>query len=155
MTDHYIVFSVAGTTYALSSAEVAHVELVEHVTNVPNAPAHIDGVVFSRGAVVPALNLRARFGFPKAPYDARTRLIVVQRTGRTVRMVVDAAREFMRIPSDAIHPPSDGLHALSGRYLTGVATLGERIILVLDVEQVLNIGEIPSVVNTPAGQETR
>ena len=155
MTDNYIVFSVAGATYALSSTEVAHVELVEHVTNVPNAPPHIDGVVFSRGAVVPALNLRARFGFPKAPYDVRTRLIVVQRTGRTVGMVVDAAREFMRIPPDAIHPPSDGLNALSGRYLTGVATLGERIILVLDVEQVLNIGEIPSVVNIPAGQETR
>jgi purine-binding chemotaxis protein CheW len=155
MTDNYIVFSVAGTTYALSSTEVAHVELVEHVTAVPNAPAYIDGVVFSRGAVVPALNLRARFGFAKAPYDGRTRLIVVQRGGRSVGMVVDAAREFMRIPPEALQPPNEGLNTLSGRYLTGVATLGERIILVLDVDQVLNIGEVPSVPNTPASQETR
>jgi purine-binding chemotaxis protein CheW len=156
MTENYIVFTVAGTTYALSSTEVAHVELVENVTSVPNAPAYIDGVVFSRGAVVPALNLRARFGFPKTPYDARTRLIVVQRAGRTVGMVVDAAREFMRIPAEAIHPPNEGLNALSGRYLKGVATLGDRIILVLDIEQVLNVGELPAGIDMPAAtQETR
>ena len=63
MRDNYILFSVASTTYGLSSHDVAHVELVEAVTRVPNAPPYVDGVVFSRGAVVPALNLRARFGF--------------------------------------------------------------------------------------------
>lgn len=156
MTDNYIVFAVAGTTYALSSTEVAHVELVENVTSVPNAPGYIDGVVFSRGAVVPALNLRARFGFPKAPYDARTRLIIVQRDGRTIGMVVDSAREFIRIPAEAIHPPSEGLNALSGRYLKGVATLGDRIVLVLDVEQVLNVGELPVGADAPpVSQESR
>jgi purine-binding chemotaxis protein CheW len=156
MIDNYIVFSVAGTTYALPSHEVAHVELVENVTTVPNAPAFIDGVVFSRGAVVPALNLRARFGFPKAPYDTRTRLIIVQREARTIGMVVDSAREFMRIPPDAVHPPNEGLNALSGRYLRGVATLGDRIILVLDVSQVLNVGELPEGADAPtASQETR
>ena len=61
MSDNYIVFTVAETTYALPSQDVAHVELVENVTPVPNAPPHVDGVVFSRGAVVPALNMRARF----------------------------------------------------------------------------------------------
>ena len=141
MRDTYIVFSIAGTTYALSSQEVAHVELVEDVTAVPNAPAYIDGVVFSRGAVVPALNLRARFGFAKAPYDARTRLIVVQRGSRSIGMVVDSAREFIRIPPDAVQPPSEGLNALSGKYLRGVATLGDRMILVLDAEQILNVEE--------------
>ncbi len=156
MTDNYIVFSVAGTTYALPSQEVAHVELVENVTTVPNAPPYVDGVVFSRGAVVPALNLRARFGFPKAPYDARTRLIIVQRDTRTIGLVVDSAREFMRIPADAVQPPSEGLNALSGRYLRGVATLGDRIVLVLDVSQVLNVGELPDGAETPtASQETR
>ena len=67
-TDHYILFIVAGTTYALPSHEVAHVEMVEQITRVPNAPAFVDGVVFSRGQVVPAVNLRARFGFERAPY---------------------------------------------------------------------------------------
>ena len=60
---------VAGTTYALRSQDVAHVEMVEQVTRVPNAPPFVDGVVFSRGEVVPAINLRARFGFERAPLD--------------------------------------------------------------------------------------
>ena len=77
---------------------VAHIEMVEQVTRVPNAPRLVDGVVFSRGAVVPALNLRARFGFETVAYDLRTRLLVVQHQGRTVGLVVDSAREFVAIP---------------------------------------------------------
>ena len=75
----YILFTVAGTTYALPSGEVRHMEMIEDITRVPNAPAFVDGVVFSRGQVVPVVNLRARFGFERAPFDLRTRLIVVQR----------------------------------------------------------------------------
>ncbi|HUP39882.1 MAG TPA: chemotaxis protein CheW, partial [Vicinamibacterales bacterium] len=68
----FIVLSVAGTTYAVRSHEVQHMEMVENVTRVPNAAPFVDGVVFSRGQVVPAVNLRARFGFERVPYDVRT-----------------------------------------------------------------------------------
>jgi chemotaxis signal transduction protein len=64
--DNYILFTVAGTSYALPSQDVAHVEMIEQITKVPNAPAFVDGVVFSRGQVVPAINMRARFGFDRA-----------------------------------------------------------------------------------------
>ena len=72
-SDHYILFNVAGTTYALPSQQVAHVEMVEQVTRVPNAAAFVDGVVFSRGQVVPAVNMRVRFGFERVDRDLRTR----------------------------------------------------------------------------------
>ena len=136
--DNYIVFTVAETTYALPSHEVGHVELVENVTRVPNAPPWVDGVVFSRGAVVPALNLRGRFGFEPVPYDVRTRLIVVHRDSRHVGLVVDSAREFVRIPDDVVQPPGEGLTALSGRYLRGIATIGERMIFILDLNELLD-----------------
>ena len=142
MKDNYILFTVADTTYGVASQDVAHVELVEEVTRVPNAPHHVDGVVFSRGAVVPAVNLRARFGFERVPFDARTRLVVVQREGRSVGLIVDAAREFVTIPSATIHPPADGLTGTTGRYLQGVATIGERMILILDVAELLNTNEL-------------
>jgi purine-binding chemotaxis protein CheW len=142
MKDNYILFTVAATTYGVSSQDVAHVELVEDITRVPNAPAHVDGVVFSRGAVVPAVNLRARFGFDRAPFDARTRLVVVQQDGRSVGLIVDAAREFVRIPAGVIQPPAEGLSGTSGRYLRGVATIGERMILILDVTELLNTDEL-------------
>jgi purine-binding chemotaxis protein CheW len=140
-TETFILFSVAGTTYALRSREVAHVEMVEQVTAVPNASAFLDGVVFSRGEVVPALNLRARFGFDRAPYDLSTRLLVVRSGGRTVGLVVDAAREFVAIDPAAIHPPATALTGLSGRYLEGVANIGDRLVLVLNVEAVLTFSD--------------
>jgi purine-binding chemotaxis protein CheW len=79
--------------------------MVEQVTAVPNAPAFVEGVVFSRGQVVPVVNLRARFGFDRAPIDLRTRLLIVQIQGRRVGLMADEAREFVGIPEAAIRPP--------------------------------------------------
>ena len=152
MRDNYILFTIASTTYALSSHDVAHVELVEAITRVPNAPAYIDGVVFSRGAVVPAVNLRARFGFERTPYDTRTRLIVVQQQGRSVGFVVDAAREFVVIPPGLIQPPAEGLSGTSGRYLRGVAIVGDRMILILDIAELLKIDELAPATDEAALQ---
>ena len=109
MTDQFIVFELAGTAYALPSERVAHVEMVDAVTRVPNAPHFVDGVVFSRGVVVPAVSLRARFGFEREPYSSRTRLLVVHTAGRTVGLIVDSAREFIRIPADVVRPPHDSI----------------------------------------------
>jgi purine-binding chemotaxis protein CheW len=133
----FILFTVADTTYAVPSRDVAHVEMVEQVTAVPNAPPFVDGVVFSRGQVVPAVNLRARFGFERVPYDLATRLVVVQTGGRSVGLVVDGAREFASFDASLIRPPSAALAGLSGRYLEGIANVADRLILVLDLAQVL------------------
>lgn len=141
MTETFILFTVAGTTYAVRSRDVAHVEMIEQVTPVPSAPAFIDGVVFSRGQVVPALNLRARFGFDRAPYDVRTRLLVVQTDGRQVGLVADAAREFLAIDPEQIHPPGEGLGQLGARFLEGVANLNDRLILVLSLSHVLSFSD--------------
>jgi purine-binding chemotaxis protein CheW len=138
MTDKYILFSVAGTTYALATERIAHIEMVDHVTRVPNAPRFVDGVVFSRGEVVPAVSLRARFGFDRAPYDTRTRLVVVRSGARIVGLIVDAAREFATIPEAEIKPPHEALSGLSGEYLRGIATVGNRLIVVLDIDAILD-----------------
>lgn len=136
-TQSYILFAVAGTSYALPSEQVLHIEMVEHVTPVPNAPPFIEGVVFSRGQVVPVINLRARFGFDRAPLDARARLLVVQHQGRRVGLLADDAREFIRIDPASIHPPAEAISGLSGNYVAGIATLGDRIVLVLDFEEII------------------
>lgn len=141
MADNYILFTLAGTTYALRTRDVAHIEMVEQITGVPNAAHFVDGVVFSRGQVVPALNLRARFGFEKVPYDLRTRLLVVQSDGRSVGLVVDSAREFLAISPSSVQPPNQVLAGVSGRYIEGIANLNDRLILILDLCAVLNFSE--------------
>ena len=91
--------------------------------------------------MVPALNLRRRFGFEKVANDLRTRLVVVAHDGRSVGLLVDAAREFVTIPAAAIQPPPEALSGLSGKYLQGIARLGDRLVLILDVDEVLNFTE--------------
>jgi len=141
----YILFTVAATTYALPSGEVRHMEMIEDITRVPNAPSFIDGVVFSRGQVVPVVNLRARFGFERMPFDLRTRLIVVQAGARMIGLVADAAREFVSIPPDAIQPPNEALTGMSGRYVDGIASVRDRLILVLNLDRILNFAEAQTV----------
>jgi purine-binding chemotaxis protein CheW len=140
-TDTFIVLSVAGTTYALRSHEVQHMEMLDQITRVPNAAPFVDGVVFSRGQVVPAVNLRARFGFERVPYDLRTRLIVVSVGGRSVGLVADEGREFLRLPAGSIQPPQEALSGLSTPYVEGIASLKDRLILVLKLEELLNFTE--------------
>jgi chemotaxis signal transduction protein len=138
VTQSYILFTVADTTYALPSHQVQHVEMIEQVTPVPNAPPFVEGVVFSRGQVVPVLNLRVRFGFDRTARGLSARLLVVDAGGRLMGLLADGAREFVTIPDDAIQPPSAAIAGLSGSYIDGVATMGDRIVLVLNLNQVID-----------------
>ena len=133
----YVLFTVAGTTYALQSHQVRHMEMIEQVTSVPNAPPFVEGVVFSRGQVVPVVNLRVRFGFERIAQDLRMRLLVVDMGGRTIGLLADESREFVSIADSAIQPPSDAISGLSGNYIDGVAMLGDRIVLVLNLTSVV------------------
>jgi purine-binding chemotaxis protein CheW len=135
--DSYVLFELAGATYAVRSSAVQQLEMIEHITPVPNADKSVAGVVFSRGQVIPAISLRKRFGFPEVAYDIRSRLIVVRTDGRSIGLIVDAAREFKRIPADSIEPPSETLGSTSGEYLEGIAIGDDRMILVLKLDELI------------------
>ena len=137
VSDSYILCELAGATYAIRSDDILQLEMVAEPTPVPNAPRYVEGVISVRGQVIPVLSLRGRFGFPDAPHDIRTRLVIVRSRGRTVGLVVDSAREFAAIAEDAIQPVPDGVTGLSGRYLRGLAQRGERLVLILDVPGLL------------------
>jgi purine-binding chemotaxis protein CheW len=134
----YILFEIAGTTYGIATEVVQQMEMIDHITPVPNAAPFVEGVVFSRGQVIPTISLRVRFGLEKIPYDTRSRLIVLHTQGRTLGIIADTAREFVVIPDTAIQPPPESITGLSYRYLSGIATLKERLILILNVEEVMN-----------------
>jgi purine-binding chemotaxis protein CheW len=141
--DSYVLFELAGATYALRSDDIVQLEMVGEPTPVPNAPAWVAGVVSVRGQVIPAVSLRTRFGFARAPYDLRTRLLVVRTGGRTVGLIVDSAREFATIPAAEVRPLPEGVAGLSGRYLRGTAQRGERLLLVIDVPELLTTEASP------------
>jgi purine-binding chemotaxis protein CheW len=148
--DSYILFELAGTSYGVPSRDVQHMEMVEHITPVPNASEYLEGVVFSRGEVVPAINLRLRFGFPRGANTLSSRLIIVKVDGRRVGLIVDSAREFRKITADAIQPPHESIAGLSGSYLAGIAKLGERVVLLLNMNEVVDY--TGSEISTPAAE---
>jgi len=141
--ESYVLFELAGATYALPSRQIQQLEMVGTPTPVPHAPAFVDGVVSVRGQVIPAVSLRARFGFPRAPHDVRSRLVIVRAQGRTVGLIVDSAREFANIAPDEIKPLPDGIGGTSGRYLRGIAQHGERLLLIVDVIELLDTEQQP------------
>ena len=135
----FILFELAGTTYGVRSRFVQQIEMIDDVAAVPNAHSALEGVVLVRGQVIPALNLRTRFGFEKIERDLRSRLVVIDSGTRVVGLIVDTAREFLKIPVESIEPPPEALTGLSGRYLEGIATINERPILVLNLDAVLDL----------------
>src|SRR6185503_4636761 len=145
----YVFFELAGSVYGVPSQSVQHVEMFEHVTLVPNAKPAIDGVVFSRGQVIPALNLRARFGFARQEKTLRTRIVFATVHDRTVGLIVDSAKEFQSLPAESIRPIEETLTGINGRYLKAVTKAGDRLVLILDLEAVLNVDDV----QLPAGTE--
>lgn len=140
----FILFELAGTTYGIGSHQVQQIEMIDKITPVPNALPFVEGVVFCRSQVIPALNLRTRLGFEKQPYDLLTRLIVIQiqtsqteESGRRVGLIVDSAREFIAIPQTLIQPPPEGLSNSHSQYLSSIITLENRVILILDLEKII------------------
>lgn len=150
LADSYILFELNNSLYGVRSEHVQHVEMFDHVTPVPNTAAAVDGVVFSRGQVIPAINLRARFGLPRQAHTPGTRLIFLRTQNRVVALIVDAAREFHRIPAETIRPIQETLVGIEGNYVEGVATVKNRSVLILDVGAVLTLEEITPPALVPA-----
>ena len=147
--DTFILFELNGAAFGVRSGQVQHVEMLEHITPVPNTAPAVDGVVFSRGQVFPALNLRARFGLPRQPPTPSTRLVFLRVQERVVALIVDSARDFERIPAANIRPVEATLVGVEGNYVEGVATVKSRSVLILDVGKVLTLEEI----TPPTGAE--
>lgn len=135
--ESFIVFQIAGVQYAIRSKFVQQLEMVENITPVPNLPPYIDGVMLSRGKVIPVVNMRVRFGLEKIPYDLKTRIIVVNINNRTIGIIVDSAREYLTIPQEKIQPVSESFPDTSSRFLEGTVNLEGRLILILNLEEIL------------------
>lgn len=133
----YILFDVAGTTYGISIRYVNQLEMVGNITPVPNTPVYLEGVMFSRGNVIPVINLRVRLGYEKIEYDIRTRVIVTNYKQRNVGLIADTAKEYVSIPSDAIEPAPEFIRNEGAAYVEGVTRINDRTVLIFNIEEIL------------------
>jgi len=137
----HVLFKLDDTMYALPADVVLQMESYTGATVVPGAPSFVAGIIQLRGRVVPVIDLRDRFGLPPKERTLETRVVVGEQQDRTVALVVDSAREVVRMtPSQMKAPPrlvDDGARG----FVRAVAQLGDRTVMVLDFAKV--IGEEP------------
>lgn len=137
MTLH-VVFAVADVEYALPVECVLQMETFAGATAVPGAPPHVLGVVTVRGRVIPVVDLRRRFGLPEAPATLDTRIIVTEAGGRVVGLCVDRARDVVHLDPAQRQGAPALVNERSSGLVNGMYARGSRLLLLLDLAQVLS-----------------
>lgn len=133
-----ISFTVGTEEYGLEILRVKEVIKSSGITVLPNAASFIKGIINLRGDVIPIVDLRDKFGIASGETTAATRVIVVDVDGRLVGMVVDSTSQVVRIPTDQIDPPPPMFGGISTSYLKGVAKLEDRLIVLLNIDNILS-----------------
>jgi len=136
-----VVFDLAGEHYGVDIATVESIIKMQPITAVPHTLSFIQGVTNLRGAVLPVIDLRKRFGLPAGEDTKDTRIVVVEMNGETVGMVVDAVSEVLSVPAENVEPPPSLVSTVESVFITGIARVGERLVILLDLNQVLKAEE--------------
>jgi purine-binding chemotaxis protein CheW len=134
----HVVFRLAGVEYALPVDAVLQMETFAGATFVPGAPAYVAGIVTVRGLVVPVIDLRARFGLPPAEATLDTRIIVTESEGRVVALVVDTAREVLKLDVEKHQPAPSVIVERASGFVHSVHALGQRLLLLVDLPKILS-----------------
>ncbi|MCC6174138.1 MAG: chemotaxis protein CheW [Chloroflexi bacterium] len=135
--EQVVVLELAGEAYGVEIGRVQEIIRMQPITRIPNGPAFIEGVTNLRGRVIPVLDLRKRFGLDATATTRRSRIVVGELGAHTVGLVVDGVSEVLRVPAEAVEPPSTLVTSADSAFLRGVAKLGERLILQLDLSRIL------------------
>ena len=135
-------------TYGIPIALVREIVRVPDITAVPNTQEYVEGVINLRGKIVSVMDLRKRFGESIVENNKKNRIVVVEFESRTVGLIVNSASEVLKVSSSEIAPPSSVFIDGEVDYVTGVAKLGERLIILLDLNKVLKTGDSRHAVET-------
>lgn len=136
--EQVVVFTLANESFGVDVGRVQEIRRVPEITHVPRAPEFVEGVMNLRGAVIPVVDLRQRFGFPPAEQTRASRVVVLELGGQTTGVIVDAVTEVLRIPADAIEPPNAVVTTDDEAFVRGIARLEDRLIMLLDLDRIAN-----------------
>jgi len=142
--DQYLVFSIEGQEFGFQAVKVQEISSIPDITDVPNAPDHIEGIMNLRGTLASVVNFRKRFNFEERPHDEDTRIVIVEHEGFSIGVIVDSVEEVIKIPADSVQKLPEGTASgLSKEYMTGVGVLGKRLIILLDSDEILEGSQLP------------
>lgn len=148
--EQYLTFMLNDEEYGVDILRVQEIKGWSSTTKIPNTPDYIRGVMNLRGAIVPIIDLRSRFEMPAIAYTATTVVIVLKihsdGVERTVGFVVDAVSDVYNVAQDQYRPAPDFGSHVDTAFIRALATVDEKMVILLDIDRLLNIDEVTSAV---------
>lgn len=147
-----IIFKLGDEEFGVDILQVREIEkLDQEVTRVPKAPSFVEGVINLRGEIVPIVDLRKRFMLNVKEVSSETRVIIVESNENLVGMIVDSVAEVLRVNLSAIESAPQITKGVDAYFLSGVAKIEERLIVLLDLERTLSPEETQELLETSLG----
>ena len=139
--NQFVSFALGAEEFGVEIVKVQEIIRSVAITRVPSAPEGVEGVINLRGRIIPVIDLRARLGLERKAADGTTRIIVVEMAQGVIGFVVDRVREVLRIDRSTVEPAPELATSVDAGYVRGVAKLEDRLLILLDLEQVLQDSE--------------
>ncbi|UNK57375.1 chemotaxis protein CheW [Pseudoxanthomonas daejeonensis] len=134
----FLTFTLGEEHYGVDILKVQEIRGYDAVTRVPDAPEYIKGVINLRGTIVPVIDLRLKLRLREARYDSLTVMIVLNVKDRVVGIVVDGVSDVVPLLQEQIRPKPEFGAAVDTRFISGIGTLDERMLILLDIEMLLD-----------------
>ena len=137
--DRYMTFLIGEQNYGIDIIDVTEIVGLHDIAEVPDVPAYVKGMINLRGSVIPAIDVRIRFGMEEREYDARTCVVVVTVRETAVGLIVDRVNEVAVFPESQISdPPQGGESNLTSEYITGLGKQDDHVTILLDTSRLIN-----------------
>ena len=144
----YLTFLIGKEEYGIEIKYVTEIIGIQSITEVPELPPYVKGIINLRGKVIPVIDVRIRFKKEPIDYNDRTCIVVIDILDVSVGLIVDHVSEVMNIEDNNIVPPPDIKTGFQNRYVKGIGKSGTAVKLILDCEKILNEEEIDEIVTT-------
>jgi purine-binding chemotaxis protein CheW len=140
-------FRLAKEEYAISILKVQEIRGYEAPTMLPSAPACIKGIMNLRGSIVPIVDMRILFKLGEPVYDQFTVVIVLNIKNHVIGMVVDSVSDVVTLLDEQVRPAPEMGSTADGDYITGLGTVGERMLILLDIDQLMSSEQLGLIAN--------
>ena len=138
----FLTFRLGAEEYGIDILRVQEIRSYEAPTHIANAPSFIKGVVNLRGVIVPVVDLRIKLNCEKVEYNGFTVVIVLNVHGRVVGAVVDSVSDVLELSQDLIKPAPDMNSTVDTGFITGIASVGERMLILMDIEALMSSADM-------------
>jgi purine-binding chemotaxis protein CheW len=147
----YLTLRLGHEQYAIDILKVQEIRSYEEPTRMVNAPVFIKGVINLRGVIVPIVDMRMKLNLENIEYNAFTVVIILNVRGTVIGVVVDAVSDVVTLSAQSIKPAPQFEASLDGRFITGLATVGDSMLIIMNMDAMMNNAEMGVLVNTLGG----